>query len=276
MRFTQQRRSALVAALVFSACAPEFQVQQRPFDVLVPKDASPETPLPLVVLLHGYAASAWAQSVVAPFQDVVDDKQFVLARPNGTVNSLGKRFWNGSDYCCDFDQTNVDDVSFLRAVIDDVRSKRAVGKVFVVGHSNGGFMALRMACEASEAIDGVVSLAGSTWSMDGRCEGGRVVPVLLVHGTKDETILYEGSEGDYPSARETFRRFQRRAECDSAKTLESKFDFLGDGEAETTGEAPACNVRAVELWTMQDVGHVPSFDERWTGAVIDWLQEKSK
>ncbi|MBL8911022.1 MAG: alpha/beta fold hydrolase [Archangium sp.] len=266
----------LWCVVLVSACAPDFQVQQRPFDVLAPKDASPETPLPLVVLLHGYAASAWAQSVVAPFQDVVEPKQFVLARPNGTVNSLGKRFWNGSDYCCDFDRTNVDDVSFLRAVIDDVKSKRAITKVFVIGHSNGGFMGLRMACEASDAIDGVVSLAGSTWSRDGNCEGGRVVPVLLVHGTKDETILYEGSEGQYPSARETFRRFQRRAECDEAKTLESKYDFLGNADTETTGEAPACNVKAVELWTMQDITHVPAFDERWTGAVIDWLQEKSK
>lgn len=266
-----------VPLLAFLAgCAPDFQVQQRAYELDAPKGSSPEVAVPLVILLHGYAASGWAQTVVTPFGEIIDQKQFVLARPNGTVNSLGKRFWNATDYCCDFDRTGVDDVAFLRALIADVRSKRAVSQVFVVGHSNGGFMALRLACEASDVIDGVVSLAGATWLEDGKCAGGRMIPVLLVHGTKDETIRYDGEVGKYPSASETFRRFARRAGCDSASSSR-ELDFLGEAsDLETTSAEPAQCARAVELWTLRDAGHVPGFDARWTNAVIDWLQEKSR
>jgi polyhydroxybutyrate depolymerase len=265
--------------LFVSACAPDFQVQGRAYDLQAPNDADPSTPLPLLITLHGYAASGWAQNVVFPFTDVVDSKGVILVRPNGTANSLGKRFWNATDYCCDFDHTGVDDVAFVRALIEDVKSRRAVaeGQVFIVGHSNGGFMALRLACEASDVIDGIVSVAGATWLQEGHCVGGRVIPTLLVHGTADETVLYDGVAGEYPGALETFRRFERRAGCDDGTSLSAEaFDFLGDAEAETTSSAHAGCTRPVELWTMKDVGHVPSFDSRWTSKVIDWLQEKSK
>ncbi|MFT3710130.1 MAG: hypothetical protein QM817_21075 [Archangium sp.] len=267
---------ATILFFALSACAPDFQVLGRPYDVQAPKGSDTSTPLPVIITLHGYAASGWAQNVVFPFSDVVDDKGFVLVRPNGTLNSAGKRFWNATDYCCDFEHTNVDDVAFVRAVIDDLKKQRAVSKVFVVGHSNGGFMGLRLACDASDVIDGVVAVAGATWLEDGHCVGGRVVPTLLVHGTADETVLYDGVAGEYPGALETLRRFERRAACDAATSLEPKtFDFLGDAEAETSSMAHASCTSPIELWTMKDIGHVPSFDQRWTGAVFDWLQEKS-
>jgi polyhydroxybutyrate depolymerase len=269
----QVRLPSLTLALLLSACAPDFMVQGRVYELQAPKDASADAPLPLLITLHGYAASGWAQNVVFPFTEVVDAKGFVLARPNGTLNSLGKRFWNATDYCCDFDRTEVDDVAFVRALVDDVRARRALGRVYVVGHSNGGFMALRLACDAGDAIDGVVSVAGSTWQDAGRCPDGRVIPVLLVHGTADPTIRYAGREGRYPSAHETLRRFQRRAGCSDQPAPTRAFDFVGDATEETTTEATTGCARAVELWSLDDVGHLPSFDDRWTGAVFDWLVE---
>ena len=68
-------------------------------------------------------------------------------------------------------------VAYLRAIIRDVMARYPVDRrrVFVVGHSNGGFMAYRMACEASDLVTGVVSLAGATWKDPARCrpENGR-------------------------------------------------------------------------------------------------------
>jgi polyhydroxybutyrate depolymerase len=272
------RHCLLSLGLLLCACAPEFQLQGRVYELEAPRSAAADEPLPMVVLLHGYAASGWAQNVVFPFTDLVDEKNFVLVRPNGTANSVGKRFWNATGYCCDFERTGVDDVAYLRSLIAEVKTRRAIaaGRVYVVGHSNGGFMALRLACEASDVVDGVVSMAGSTWNDDGRCADGRVIPVLLVHGTNDETIAYDGEAGQYPGARETARRFARRAGCDEAfETPAQTFDFLGDETQETTSERRLGCARDVELWTLDGIGHVPSFDQRWTGAVFDWLSERT-
>lgn len=63
-------------------------------------------------------------------------------------------------------------------------------RIGLVGHSNGGFMALRMACEASDLVTAVVSLAGSTWKEDSSCAPATFpVNVLTLHGDNDDTIF---------------------------------------------------------------------------------------
>jgi polyhydroxybutyrate depolymerase len=159
--------------------------------------------MPLLILAHGYGVNGTAQDFLFPFSKQVDAKQFRYALPHGTQDGNGKRFWNATDACCDFGPLTIDDVAFFRAVVEKAKSEFAVTKVFLVGHSNGAFMSLRLACEAGDVFDGVVAVSGSTWNDATRCPDGRAVPILLVHGTADDTIPYEGKEGLYPSARAT-------------------------------------------------------------------------
>ncbi len=72
-------------------------------------------------------------------------------------------------------------------------------RVYLVGHSNGGFMSYRMACDQSELITGIVSFAGSTWWNENDCAASDSVAVLQIHGTWDTSIRYDGltpHEGD--------------------------------------------------------------------------------
>ncbi len=255
------------------ACAPEQSVLGRAYDLHVPKGADAQTPLPLLILAHGYAVNGAIQDAVFAFSKQVEAKQFLYALPNGTPDRLGKRFWNATNACCNFQDLPVDDVAFFRALIDDVKAQRAVkpGHVFVVGHSNGAFMALRLACEASDVIDGIVAVSGSTWDDFARCPDGRKIPVLLVHGVADTVIPYEGREGLYPSAHETGARFARRAGCEPTWVDVDRADFAGNADPETRREAITCTP-AFELWSMDGVGHLPAFDDRWPAAAFDWLE----
>ena len=143
--------------------------------------------------------------------------------------------------------------------------------MFVVGHSNGAFMALRLACEASDVIDGVVAVAGSTWTDFSRCPDGRKIPILLVHGTDDGTILYKGEEGKYPSASETAARFAERDGCRTILNEGETRDFVEPVDQETRIERFLCRT-PLELWTLQGIGHVPAFNAAWTAATFDWLE----
>jgi len=264
--------------LVFAslvACAPEHSVLGRAYGLQAPSGSDPSTPLPLLILAHGYAVNGVGQDVVFPLSRQIEAKQFLYALPNGTQDRLGKRFWNATDACCNFENLPVDDVAFFRALIDDVKAQRAVGKVFLIGHSNGAFMSLRLACEASDVIDGVVAVSGSTWDDFQRCPDGRKIPILLVHGTADDVIPFEGRPGLYPSAHETGRRFARRAGCDGGWTEGARLDLVGNADAETIDETIACTPR-IELWSIEGAGHLPAFDQRWTSAAIDWLLEQTR
>jgi membrane protein implicated in regulation of membrane protease activity len=57
----------------------------------------------------------------------------------------------------------VDDSTYLHRLLDAVKSAYRVDptRVYFVGHSNGGFMAYRMACEHATEITAIVSLAGA-------------------------------------------------------------------------------------------------------------------
>tara|TARA_B100000029_G_scaffold43608_1_gene40392 strand:- start:172 stop:1062 length:891 start_codon:yes stop_codon:yes gene_type:complete len=120
----------------------------------------------------------------------------MLVLPDGMKNPDGNQYWNATDACCDFYQSGVDDVAYLSGVIEEAIEAFNIDtkRVFLVGHSNGGYMAHRLACERSDLIAGIVSLAGSTWYDEAKCGNPDPVAVLQVHGTWDTTIRYWGVE----------------------------------------------------------------------------------
>jgi polyhydroxybutyrate depolymerase len=253
----------------------------RPFRVRAPGGASTMAPMPLVLLLHGYGANAMGQDAYFALGELVNARRFVLALPDGTIDASGRRFWNATDACCDFARTGVDDVAYIRAIIDDVKARYPIdaGQVFVIGHSNGGFMALRVACELSDRVAAVMSLAGAGWSDASRCRPTQPVHVLQVHGTADAVILYAGGTlmgaGTYPSAERTVSDWAQRNSCNASRTsggapLDLESALPG---AETIREVHAgCREGgSAELWAIQGGSHIPVFGPGWAPALLDWL-----
>src|SRR5690606_19654583 len=106
----------------------------------------PAAKAPLVVLLHGYGSSAVQQERYFNLTPESDRRGFLYAIPDGTTDRDGKRFWNATEACCDFYDSGVDDAAYLDRLLDTVTSAYSVdaARVYLVGHSNGGFMAYRM------------------------------------------------------------------------------------------------------------------------------------
>jgi polyhydroxybutyrate depolymerase len=255
----------------------------RPYRSRVPRDYDPARPTPLIVLLHGYGASGTVQDLYFGLGRLADARGFLYAYPDGTVDATGKRFWNASTACCDFGQTGVDDVAYLTAVLDDMSARYHVDpqRIFVVGHSNGGFMAHRLACDLSPRIAAIVSLAGAGETEPARCRPSSPVSVLQVHGDADDVVRYEGGIFDrasYPGAVETVARWAARQDCgpleDSGLTLD--LDSTLPGAETRVSRHSECPAGAAELWTILGGSHLPSFQPTWPGLVVDWLYAHPK
>jgi polyhydroxybutyrate depolymerase len=250
---------------------PAFVGGDRPAAVVAPAGWDGESLLPVVVLLHGYSANAALQDLYFGLSDRVDERGFLLVLPEGTTDGYGLQFWNATPACCDFGATGVDDVAYLSGLLDEVEAAFPVdpARVAFVGHSNGSFMAYRMACEIPERIAAIAGLAGSTWADEVDCTGADAVAVLHVHGDVDDTILYEGTSF-YPGAEETIARWADKAGCaDPTDGAALDYDEVVAG-AETTPHDYAGCERPIALWTMAGSGHIPLVNDAFREALIGW------
>ncbi len=251
----------------------------RPVTVHVPPNLDPAKPAPLVILLHGFGASGFVQELVFQLEPESDKRGFLYAHPDGTIDADKKRFWNGTDACCDFGNTMVDDVAYLSGLVKEISEQRAVDpkRIFFTGHSNGGFMSHRLACDKPDLIAAVASLAGSTFLDPAKCTAAEPVSVLQIHGTKDDTVLYNGETINgvgYPSAMETVAIWAGKNGCNATAETTAPIDIdaqLDGNETLVTRHANCKPGGAAELWTMQEAAHIPGFGPNFAPALVDWL-----
>lgn len=283
------RTGCLVLALLGCGQATPAKsklVVDRPYDLVVPRGYDGSRPIPLLIVLHGYGATGFLQSIYFQLGRVADAENFLYAYPDGTLDASGRHFWNATDACCNFGKLPVDDVSYLSAVIEDVAANHRVDRkrIFVAGHSNGGFMSHRLACDLSTRIAGIVSLAGAQWKDPMRCQPSAPIAVLQVHGDADDTVNYEGGNtgpagAEYPSAHDTVATWARFNGCQSQ--LEPTGMVLdldaGVAGAETRVERyRGCRGGAVELWTIQGGGHVPVLQPSFAETIYAFLMAHPK
>lgn len=188
-------RTALAVLLLLAAAPARAETltlrdggEARRVELLLPS-IPPGRPLPLLILLHGRfgtGAQVLGDSGLRP-------GNFILAAPDGY-----RRSWASGRGMTPADQAGVDDIAFLRALIDEMVQRHGAdpARVYVAGMSNGGFMAARLACEAPDLVAAIAIVSATTGQAAAAgCRGSRPVSVLLIHGTADRII---GADGTAP------------------------------------------------------------------------------
>jgi polyhydroxybutyrate depolymerase len=255
--------------------------------VYIPDSYNKSKPLPLLVALHGFTSNSDVIERYWGFTKLVDEKQFLLCIPNGTKNSKGKQFWNATEACCDLEKVGVDDSSYLLSLVEQIESEYAVDpqSIHFYGHSNGGFMSFRMACDHADKIASIASLAGAMHDDGEGVSPSESVHVLHVHGTEDRTIKYDGGcwdYGCYPSARKSVEVWAGFNKCDKVPVQSGTADFVGNvaGDDTTVLRYEPNGVErtgaTAELWTIHGAGHAPSFNATFGPRVVDWLLSHRK
>jgi polyhydroxybutyrate depolymerase len=248
---------------------PQFFGGDRSVKLEIPTPLEQGREYPLLVILHGYGASGLIQRAFFGLDDVAARGEAFVLAPDGLVDSTGKQYWNADPACCDIDHTNPDDVGYLSGVIEDVMAAWPVDRtqIRVIGHSNGGFMAYRLACDRADLVTSIASLAGDASTVT--CEPTQPVNVLHMHGTADDTVPFAGAA---PSV----DQWAAHNGCGTTRTLGTTLDLDAavDGaetqEASTTG-CPATGV--VDLWTLTGSGHIPSLGASFDTAISAWFAD---
>lgn len=221
----------------------------------------PDDPAALLVALHGGIGSGPQFEQTSGYDGLAEANGFLVVYPDGVGTGPDEdrfRTWNGGVCCGAAAARDVDDVAFLRQLVDQLSDEYAVDpeRVYATGHSNGMIMSYRLVCEAADVFVAAAGQAG-TLGIDG-CSPSDPISLLHIHGEDDDNLPIDGGRGngisgvDFPSPRQGIRTVA-----------------AGDGcaaEPRTTRTPPV----TTETWTGCDDGTSVVF-ERVAGASHAWM-----
>ena len=157
------------------------------------------------------------------------------------------------------------------AFIHDLIAKFAAGeiadpkKIFLVGITTGGMMALRLACEQKGGFAGLAVLGASLPSdLADSCKPSRPLPLMIIAGTADPVVPFHGGQANLPhgkvvelaSVETTLGIFGKAAGCSGGMTTTLFPDKdTKDGTRAYLDKLNNCAV-AVELVRIEGGGHV--------------------
>jgi len=148
----------------------------------------------LLFVLHGSRGTGRRMRVLTAyeFDTLAEQNNFIVVYPDGF-----ERSWNDCRRVVSpAKQPHVDDVGFIRALIDHFRGRFGVAasRVFAIGFSAGGQMAYRLALEAPDEIAAVGAVAANLPRPEySDCKPAqRPAAVMIVNGTDDPVTPYTG------------------------------------------------------------------------------------
>ncbi len=198
-------RTPLALALAIAACVPAARAdvasalmvdgRERTYRVHEPAPARAGA-LPVVIVLHGGGGNADNAARTVQMEGRADRDGFLVVYPEGTGLMGGRLLtWNAWN-CCGYGvKTGVDDVGFVRALIQRLAHDYSVDRkrVYVTGLSNGAMLAYRLACELADEIAAIAPVAGAL-NTDA-CTPKQPVSVIAFHGRDDRYVRYDGGAG---------------------------------------------------------------------------------
>lgn len=264
-----RHRSALLAALLLlTACLDRgpalipaaqaadasvektlsFKGSPRSYRLFVPAGVDRSKPLPLILALHGGWGTARNQEEITGLNAPAAAAGFVVAYPEGLL-----RAWNAGSCCAQPMKNNIDDVGFLKAVVDDIAKTLPINRqrIYGTGLSNGAMMVHRAACEAPDLFAAIAPVAGGL--MLPSCKASTPVSALLIQGRADARIPWDGGvfEGNArPSMRSVAGILGARNGCDSKETISRQQGIT------TCYTLPGCKAGSEVSWCgLEGVGH---------------------
>lgn len=256
----------------------------RSYHLYVP-DKTADKPMPLVLLLHGHMGDAdfmtGQRRKKSPYKlwlDIAEREGWYLIIPNGEKGSDNFQGWNDCRADAKTNPTS-DDLSFLNALVDAISRKYSIDKqrVYAHGTSNGGNIAYRLAQESGEKYRAIAAVVAAM-PANNKCEHSKApVSVLIMNGTEDPLMPYEGgyvgkrkshqtARGSVLSTQSTLDYWLKNNDINSQPIIKKSADLNTHDKSQILVKqyVNQKNNTEVILYEMQGAGHTePSLSEHY-------------
>lgn len=242
---------------------------ERVYRLYVPAGLAADRKHPLFMILHGGGGTGKGMRRLTGycFEKKADSGGGLVVYPDGLEKN-----WN--DYRGDpsrrAQRENIDDAAFLKAVVAEISAKYPVdpARVYAGGMSNGAMMSYTLACRAADTFTAIAAVAGSMpENLAAACVPSRPVPVMIINGTKDNLVHWEGGDVTGPLGRKKLGRvlpvegtrdfWLKSNSCQPGKAVLSRRDGNQDDGTSLSREvyASCAGGSAVEFVKVEGGGH---------------------
>ncbi len=251
----------------------------RSYLVHVPPKYDAKKPTPVVLIFHGAMTDATITARFTGLNEKADKEGFIAVYPNGTGQLAWMLFWNAGNCCGYAEKHKIDDVGFVRALLDDLGKRVNVDakRVYATGISNGGIMCYRLASELSDRIAAIAPVAGTMGAA--KCHPKRPVSVMHFHGTDDQFVPIQGGPGprtlsaiNFYSVDHSIAAWAKADGCPEKPKLTQEPKKADDMRVERKSYGPGKDGAEVVLFVIHGGGHT------WPGrdAPVDLLGKSTK
>ena len=188
-------------------------MQPRTFFLNVPASYTPGTPTPLLLAFHSRTTNGKEILATSQILSWAAAMNIIVVAVNGAVHEFASS-WNAGGCCEPATTHNENDVLLTSTIIDYLESQATIdaSRVWAMGHSNGGMMAYRLACELSDKITAVAVVTGAL--VDDSCNPTQPVSVIHLHGNLDPTVPFHGGgKFETPSIYHSIAEFTKLNRC---------------------------------------------------------------
>lgn len=217
-------------------------------------------PAPMVILLHGAGQGADRLRASTTTDQVSEQEGFIAVYPQGLNGS-----WNDgrpAEVEIKRRRSTADDKAFLTALAERFIKDGLADpqRIYLAGVSNGGFLAIDIACSRSHPFAAIGSaIAGAAAAQLENCPPESFVPFVLINGTKDTFVRWEGSgegKGRLLGITELFASLAKRGNCGQPTEMALPDRFTSDGVTTTVFTAAKCaSDGEVALYRLNEGGH---------------------
>lgn len=165
----------------------EHDGSERQFRIFQPSSHDPNSPLPLVVNIHGFSFDSGFQQESTQMNTVAEREGFIVAYPDALNN----------DWFPTLDAV-AESTEFIAAMLDHIESVYSIDeeRVYATGFSQGAQLSYALARAIPDRIAAIAPVSGTQPKIDPGVElplwPDRPVPVLHIHGTADAVSPYDG------------------------------------------------------------------------------------
>jgi polyhydroxybutyrate depolymerase len=195
------------------------QGKLRTYYMYTPKSYHSDSPMPLVLVFHGDDGSGRSIADVTRFNDLAEQKGFIVVYPDGLNHRWSIRGTH----------TKVSDVSFVSALINHLEQVRNIdkNKIYATGFSRGAILTQALACQLPDKIAAFGSVAGALPTrIKPSCQPQNPISMFMINGTNDQDVHYEGDDldqkGALASVPETVNFWKAHDQCKALTPVQQK------------------------------------------------------